>query len=382
MAQQRRSRVRPDVGTGVASAVVAATDTNPFGGLSEAEARSLAASYAANVAELAAPEFSIALESVARAVAQRMDNVAYATEKKRLAFFFITDRPRVVAERIGAIDEPIIDNGTKALCGWILVTGANCRSGYSCELTGTTTGELFKEVIEKGIGTEIALVFDPNATDKELRYYPKGVAAPTVVQRFSFRTMTFTMSMLDSVLKRLHDESLLTPDAAKGLGIWHDAAKYRPIKDAEARFQGLVRLTLSVAFDRGLFSVWWEVPGTQGRCDLFITSRDANDTGHFTAHAVLELKVLRSFSSGGSQVPKYANTAAIKKGVSQAQGYRRDKHALNAMLCCFDMRTPSQSDGDKCFNSVRATANKHGVHLRSYRLYASPDDLRADRMTP
>jgi hypothetical protein len=141
-----------------------------------------------------------------------------------------------------------------------------------------------------------------------------------------------------------------------------------------------MRLTLSVAFDMRLFSVWWEVPGTQGRCDLFITSRDVNSAGKLTAHAVLELKVLRSFSGGGSRVSKNVNASAVKKGVAQARGYRKDKTALNAMLCCYDMRTPAQADGDKCFDPVRVIAIKHAVHLKSYRLYGSPDDLRDDQM--
>src|SRR5207302_1973855 len=125
-------------------------------------------------------------------------------------------------------------------------------------------------IVDKGAGNEVALVFDPNSTEKELRYYPKGVESPENVKRFPFRTMTFTLAMLDSVLKRLHEQTLLTPDAAKGLAIWEDAEKYQPIKDAEARLQGLMKLTLTVAFNTHLFTVMWEVPGTQGRCDLFI----------------------------------------------------------------------------------------------------------------
>lgn len=379
MARSRRSQARTSEPS-VSAAVVSVSDANPFGGLSEGEVRAVATSFLGDGPELAASDFSIALESVAHAVAARMDHLDYAMESKRLAFFLISDRPRVLAERIGAEVEPIIDNGSKELCGWVLVTPATCTSGYSAQLTGTTTADLFKEVVAKGVGKEAALVFDPNSVDKELRYYPKGVASPEVVQRFPFRTMTFTLPMLDSVLKRLHEESLVTPDAAKGLGIWETADKYRPIKEAEARLQGLIRLTLSVAFDTRLFSVWWEVPGTQGRCDLFITSKSANNAGQLTAHAVLELKVLRSFSAGGSNVAKAVNAGAVKKGVGQARGYSKDKGALNAMLCCYDMRTPTQADGDKCFDPVRSIALKNSVQLRSYRLYGKADDLRKDQM--
>lgn len=380
MGARARSHDPNSVTAGPAS-VVSSTDVNPFGGFSEAEVRAAATALMGDIPELAASEFSIALECVAHAVTARMDHQDYATESKRLAFFLITDRPRTLAERIGAAVEPIIDNGSKELCGWMLVIPATCTSGYGTQLAGTTTAELFNEVLTKGAGNEPALVFDPNATDKELRYYPKGVSSPEVVQRFPFRTMTFTLAMLDSVLKRLHEQALVTPDAAKGLGIWHEADKYRPITDAEARLQGLMRLTLSVAFDTRHFSVWWEVPGTQGRCDLFVTSRSATSAGQLTAHAVLELKVLRSFSAGGSYVAKKTNAEAIKKGVGQARGYRKDKDALNAMLCCYDMRTPAQADGDSCFKPVQSVALKHSVQLRTYRLYGKSDDLRKDQMT-
>lgn len=380
MAQRSRSQVQNSTRSS-ASAVVSPTDENPFGGLSEEEVRATAESLLGDGPELAASDFSIALESIARAVAARMDHDDYSVESKRLAFFIISDRPRVLADRIGAVLEPIVDNGSKELCGWVVVTPVTCTSGYCVQLAGVTTAELFQEVVAKGAGNEAALVFDPNATDKELRYYPKGVGSPEVVQRFPFRTMTFTLPMLDRVLKRLHEEHLVTPDAAKGLGIWEDAEKYRPITDAEARLQGLMRLTLSIAFDMRLFSVWWEVPGTQGRCDLFVTSRSANKAGQLTAHAVLELKVLRSFSAGGSHVAKTVNAEAVKKGVGQARGYRKNKDALNAMLCCYDMRTPAQADGDKCFEPITSIATKHAIQLRSYRLYGSPDDLRADQTT-
>lgn len=366
--------------TNASGPTVAAGDQNPFGGVTEADVRALAASYGNDDPELAAPEFSIALESVARALTARMEHDDYPTEKKKLVFFLISDRPRELAQRIGAASEPIIDNGAKALCGTMLVTPVTCHSGYGSVLSGESSADLFQEVVDRGAGNEIALVFDPSATEKELRYYPKGVGSPEMVQRYPFRTMTFTLPMLDSVLKRLHEQTLLTPDAAKGLDIWQAAEKYWPIKDAEARFQGLMKLTLTVAFDTRLFTVMWEVPGTQGRCDLFVLSRDPNADGKLTAHAVIELKVLRSFSSGGSPVTKKVNAEAIKKGVSQARGYREDKHALNAMLCCYDMRKPAQSDGEKCFNPIRKAATKSAVQLRSYRIYGSPDDLRKDRM--
>jgi len=360
---------------------VAPDDRNPFGGIHETEIRDLAARYANNDSELSASEFSIALESVARAISARMDHQDYAAEPKRLTIFLISDRPRELAERIGAVSEPILDNGSRSFCGCILVAPATCHSGYGYALNGTTNAELFQEVVDKGAGEEIALVFDPNATEKEIRYYPKGLALPEMVQRFSFRTMNFTVQMLDSVLKRLHDEILLTPDAAKGLDIWERASNYWPIKDCEARLQGLMKLTLTVAFDTRLFSVMWEVPGTQGRCDLFVIARDTNENGRLTAHAVIELKVLRSFSSGGSRVAKKVNADAIKKGVLQARGYRDDRHALHAMLCCYDMRKPIQSDGDKCFDPIRKGASRNAVHLRCYRLYRTADDLRKDRMS-
>ena len=203
MARRARSHVQTNSMGNSPSSPVAAGDANPFGGMSEEEVRALALSYSGYNPELAAPEFSIALESVARAVSARMDHEAYVLENKRLAFFLITDRPRILAERIGATIEPILDNGSRELCGWVLVTGANCTSGYSFALVGTTAADLFKEINAKGVGNEVALVFDPNATERELRYYPRGVCYPEVVQRFSFRTMNFTMPMLDSVLKRL-----------------------------------------------------------------------------------------------------------------------------------------------------------------------------------
>jgi len=115
MAQRGRSRARANSTKSAVSSAVAAGDANPFGGINEDDVRTFATSYLGEVPELAAPEFSIALESVARAVAARMDHDDYAADEKRLAFFIITDRARVLGERIGAIGEPIVDNGSKRL---------------------------------------------------------------------------------------------------------------------------------------------------------------------------------------------------------------------------------------------------------------------------
>jgi hypothetical protein len=144
----------------------------------------------------------------------------------------------------------------------------------------------------------------------------------------------------------------------------------------EAFIQALLKMVRSVAFGRS-YRVDFERRGTEGRCDLLISSRHLTAPHTWVAHAALELKVLRSFTSGGGRVSSKVRTAAVAGGLLQAIAYKRQEAAQNGLLCCYDMRAPSHCDGAVCLDPIRPRAKRNKIDLRHYRVYGSSADLRA-----
>lgn len=359
--------------------LVEPNEANPLGGMTEAELAEVAETDFGSDPELEAPETGIAVEGLARVIAARMDHADWVGDPKLLAIFVFSDRPRELAETLKAQREPILDNGSRPITGKLWVTGPNFASGYFIPLAAADPSGLFSEAQEKGIGDMAALIFDPTATDPEIRYYPRGLNEPDHVQRFLIAEKVFTLDTLDKGLTLFHESNVITPDAAgRSFNPWHDGAKYVPRKETEAFLQGWLKSILGVAF-RGGCVVRFEVPGTEGRCDLLILSRHATNANAWVCHAALELKVLRSFSVSARTVSSTVRQKAVKDGLLQAIAYKREQSAKYGMLCCFDMRTPRHCDGDACFNPIKARAKRNMIQLRRYRLYGSAADLRAEK---
>jgi hypothetical protein len=112
-----------------------------------------------------------------------------------------------------------------------------------------------------------------------------------------------------------------------------------------------------------------EEDASVGRLDLLIEQPDRTTPGAIMTHAVVELKVLRSFTNTGSVVNPSVNNDAMKNGVEQAAAYRDKKNARLAILCCFDMRKVENIAA--CFNLIRSRATSLDVHLRVWYLFGS-----------
>jgi hypothetical protein len=178
-------------------------------------------------------------------------------------------------------------------------------------------------------------------------------------------------------MKTHYEQSIITPDAAlPEFNPWKNASKYFPRERAEAFFQGILKLVLDVAFGPKC-RIAFEVRGSEGRCDLLISSRTKGNA--WQSHAALELKVLRSFTSGGSAVSNSVRVKAIAGGLLQAIAYRNENSAKDGLLCCFDMRAPQHCDGPVYFKPVATKAKKEKIGLRHFRIYGSSEDLRKDK---
>ena len=350
----------------------------PLGGVTKDELSAIVATSFNRYPELEGPEVRIAVETLAKALAARMRHSGWTSDPKVLAVFLLSDRSRELGGEITATREPIIDNGSKPFGGRLWIAPHNFTSGYWLPFSGDDDAAVFAEVEKKGLGEHPALVFDPNATDPELRYYPRGLSDTERIHRFMIAQHSFSLEALDKVLKRFHEYNIITPDAVLGeQDPWKDAGRYFPRPRTEAFLQGWLKSVLSVAFLDHM--IRFEVKGNEGRCDLLVVSPHQSQTNAWLYHAALELKVLRTYSTGGKAVANAKSTQAISDGLLQAIAYKKEHSAELGMLCCYDMRTPKQCNGDGCFAGIAKKAEKSAVELRRYRLYGSSADLRDDK---
>lgn len=371
--------VMPSPGEQTTQLLVDENDPKPFGGASEAIIDTVGATFFGEGPELEAPELSIGVEALAKAVGCRMRHDDWTSDPKSLAVFLISDRARIVAEALGAVLEPIIDNGSKCFAGRLWIASPAFKSGYHVPLVSKDTAGIFEELNANGVGEQASLVFDPNATDLELRLYPRGLCFPDCVQRFVIAEQTFTLDALDKVLNRFYETSIITPDTAMTeQSPWKKPGEYVPRPRVEAFLQGWLKSVLNIAFDDP-FKIDFEVPGAEGRCDLLVVRRHPSDANAWINHAILELKILRSRTSGGNAVSSKKRLEAVRDGFLQAVAYKTERKVALGMLCCFDMRLPLHNDGEGCLDPVRMDAEARNIALRRYRLYGSSDHLRAEK---
>ena len=107
-----------------------------------------------------------------------------------------------------------------------------------------------------------------------------------------------------------------------------------------------------------------------GRADIHIAEHDPLDYSRLTYLAVLEIKVLRTFSdTGKTGYSDKKNLTWIEDGIKQAAAYREEHGHRVAVLCCFDMR--KEDTGEECFEPFRSLAETRSVDLRRWYLFAS-----------
>ena len=139
-----------------------------------------------------------------------------------------------------------------------------------------------------------------------------------------------------------------------------------------------VRSGLTTAFPS--CTIRAEQTQASGRLDLEVEERDWTDASTIVRHAILELKVLKSFTSGGVPIGDADVGTRIVEGIKQAASYRIERDARHSALCCFDMRKTFTAE--ECFTKVMSRAKRLRVKLCVWHLFSSAkayrDALTAD----
>ena len=114
-----------------------------------------------------------------------------------------------------------------------------------------------------------------------------------------------------------------------------------------------------------------ERPANSGRFDIGFREQGAG--GASTLHAILELKVTRSYGSGGASVGPGQVEQHVVDGVEQARAYSDEHGASNAACLVFDLRVP-----DKQVPPAAAVARAAAldVFLQFWRCFAIAVDYR------
>ena len=222
------------------------------------------------------------------------------------------------------------------------------------------------------LGTVAAVVLLPSQVMDTVRVFPRGLSDGDFFEDLVVSPVPVTLDRACDVLDRLHSNQLVTPIAqSEGNKLWEDAENFIPVRKAELSLQSYVETALWAALWNCKIKV--EDSGVAGRLDVGIWGLRAD--GGVRCAVVLELKVLRSRRSSGAEVNPTEIRTWVADGLDQAHAYAQEQKALEAALCCFDMRR--EFTGDGCFVEVQARAVGLGVALRAWHLFGRVKDYRA-----
>jgi hypothetical protein len=261
----------------------------------------------------------------------------------------------------------MLDNGLTAITGRIWFVGAGPASGYYIETNTTEDDALFNLITETlDHAATPAIVFDPRLSVPEVRYYSKGLGSLDSYETVKVSDVDIGIEDVLTVIDAVYKSCLVTPEVMTDQSLWHNKDKFWPSENAEAMVQGKLHAGLAGAFPT--CTVRPEQTMAEGRLDLQIERSEPLDRSKVTVHAILELKILRSFGQTGRVVSKKYTRDWIEEGVKQAAAYRNGKGARWSALFCFDMR--KENSGAKCFDHVKELAANLDVFLRTWFLYS------------
>ena len=271
--------------------------------------------------------------------------------------------------------EKMLDNGLTPVEGKLWLVGPVVLSGRWMPL-GTFEGNALFELVISGLkqGDVPAVIYDPRDDPNQIRYYPTGLQDADVCEIIDIPTVSMDIQRILAVVDRVCKKQLITPDAQSQVGkLWEKPRRHWVAEKAELTIQLYLVTALFAALPTCV--VRSEQAQATGRLDIEIEESDYARPGHVIRHAVLELKVLRSFGSTGIPVTSTEVQGWIDKGVDQAYSYREERRALQSALCCFDMRK-SHADVSG-FAEVAEKANRLAVTIRRWCLFASAEAYRA-----
>lgn len=185
-----------------------------------------------------------------------------------------------------------------------------------------------ESVLEVGLGDTAAVVLGINSGN--VVYLPNGVNGCNWLLKLSTTDSPLDDPTLTAYLENFTEENLNSQETRGDL--WENASQWIPTQLAEKAIQKMLVIGLRTAFLEHV--VLAETTLTNGRTDLWIKSRNSSSSENI----ILELKVVRSKHSSGTDVADIAMINHLDEGVTQAREYRKKVGGTAAYLCVYDMR--------------------------------------------
>lgn len=238
-----------------------------------------------------------------------------------------------------------------------------------------TDDELFNYVVTVlGVGDLPAVLYD--AMDESVRIYPQGMADPHACVVRTITGVDVSLDYIKALLDKLHTSLLITPVASDSPSdLWEDRTRAHPINEAERGIQKILFIAFQTLYAFGYLKVEQEHVAALGRCDFILKEQDPIDPSIWTNHAILELKVVKSFTHTGSKVADASNQKAVSDGLDQARDYRSTFHCAMAALCCFDMR--KLPDPEQAVQHEVERAESESIALWSWPIHHITKNARA-----
>lgn len=340
------------------------------------ELAKVALSSAGTYSDPELPPLQRFMDGAIKAVRNRHANPNAANDPQLIAVFVLSDQPKIAAQPHGAISDPLFSNGSCNLNGHLWFTQAAVTAGFSIDITDKAVDAIF-DLIENDLdaGALPTIFFDPRATWPEIRFYPNGVSDTDQVKILEIADKEVTTESVIDELNLFYDQCLRTPECNVKEGrVWKNARKWIPVERAEAQVQSVLKPYLVAAFGRS-FDIRLESSTDEGRADVFIVERPTEPGGNHVYHAVLELKVFKSLTSGGNEVPEGSVATAVSDGLDQAIAYKEARQVRLAFLCCYDMRKMDHELA--CFDHEKERAEQLEVSLNRWYLFNTSKTVRA-----
>lgn len=287
------------------------------------------------------------------------------------AFILVTSQQQE-GLKVGRSFDRTVHMGRVRLVGRVHFMTPRASASAFEEYSGDSNG-VFERIAELQCDHLPTMVYDPGAGKTRLSYYPKGTYTEDGMIEVNLDVGPVTEAEILSVIDAVYRTELCTPDNSGPTKIWANPGKGYPIEEAERTVQQFLRVGLAARFH--WCTIRAEQAGKLGRTDLEVVDNRTGEVGRVTHHALLELKVLRSFSHSGSAYAATASEEAVSKGVNQAHSYGKDNNTLLRMLCCFDMRSDDVGD-TTTFAQVQTEAATLCVRLKRWYLYRSSEHMR------
>lgn len=311
-------------------------------------------------------------------VAQLIVRRAEARELGGFAFFLCSDRIQKHAKYCIGGPEPFLLNGNQPILGNVWIASAPMGDARRVDTQSNDVSGLFLEIQGGPLANLPTAIVDWEAAEPKAVFYPEGLSKPDNMISVDLSGSQISDKEIKWALDHFHQKRLMAPQLIKeggGTPIWENASKGVPRENVEGRIQGRLMDSLQSRFPR--HELHGEPVVKEGRADIVVYFITVDTVGNPVSRSdwVLELKALREKTHTGGKVAKNKAGAAIKEGLSQVIRYRTKRPALNAALCCYDLRKENLGD-ESSFNSIKVEAAVEKVYTWRWYLYRSAPAVR------